>query len=89
MGICNRHGHLSLAMADMHVMVETRRGLMDVGLLHDCNAHKNLLLDGRTALQGLDARLQFLLFVVTDFANLRTGLILASLDLQCTCELAT
>jgi hypothetical protein len=75
-------------MADMHVMVETRQGLMYVGL-HHCNAHKDLLLDGRTALQGLDARLQLLLFVVTVFANPRTGLILASLDLQHTCELAT
>jgi hypothetical protein len=73
---------------DMHVMVETRRAMMYVGS-HHCNAHKNLLLDRRTALQGLDARLQFLLFVVMVFANSRTGFILASLDLQSTCELAT
>jgi hypothetical protein len=73
---------------DMHVMVETRRAMMYVGF-HHCNTRKNLLLDRRTALQGLYARLQFLLFVVTVFADPRTGFILASLDLQSTCELAT
>lgn len=65
----------SVGMADMHVAADR---MMYVGL----HAHKNLLLDRCTALQTLDACLQFLLPGVTILANPQTSFILASLDLQ-------
>jgi hypothetical protein len=69
-------------MADTHVAAD--RDMMYIGL----HAHKNLLLDRCTALQTLDACLQFLLPVVTILANPQPSFILASLDLQSRCELA-
>jgi hypothetical protein len=68
-------------MADMYVAAD--RDMMYIG----SHAHKNLLLDRCTALQSLDAYLQFLLPVVTILANPRTSFILASLDLQSRDEL--
>ena len=77
-------GGFSLTMADMHVAA-----VGDKGRISGCYAHMNLLLDGRTGHVWIDARLQVLLLVVTIFGNPRTGLILASFDLQSRFELAT
>jgi len=86
-GIRNYHGLLGrILVGHGRYACRCRWGQRTYIGLH---VHTNLLLDGRTALQRLDARLQVLLLVVTAFGNPRTNLILAGLDLQSRYELAT